>query len=173
VLTRLGSAYGRPADAGKHAQQRRPRLAQPAHRPHLRTSAEYATPPTAFCCANRLWGTERIRGELLKLGIIVSKRSIRRYRWRGPGPSPSQSLRTFLANHAYHLWAADLFTVTMLTFKTLYVLVCIAHCRRELVHVNVTTQPEGRLGPAPADRGDTEGNQSAPPAARSGCSLRS
>ena len=34
---------------------------------------------------NRLWGTERIRGELLKLGIVVSNRSIRRYRWRGPG----------------------------------------------------------------------------------------
>jgi len=33
---------------------------------------------------NRLWGTERIRGELLKLGIVVSNRSIRRYRWRGP-----------------------------------------------------------------------------------------
>jgi hypothetical protein len=29
---------------------------------------------------NRLWGTERIRGELLKLGIVVSNRSIRRYR---------------------------------------------------------------------------------------------
>src|SRR6266511_4975636 len=90
---------------------------------------------------NRLWGTERIRGELLKLGIIVSNRSIRRYRWRGPARSPSQTWRTFLANHAYHLWAADLFTVTTLTFKTLYVLVFIAHCRRELVHVNVTTNP--------------------------------
>jgi hypothetical protein len=30
-----------------------------------------------------LWGTERIRGELLKLGVVVSNRSIRRYRWRG------------------------------------------------------------------------------------------
>jgi putative transposase len=29
---------------------------------------------------NILWGTERIRGELLKLGIAVSNRSIRRYR---------------------------------------------------------------------------------------------
>jgi hypothetical protein len=28
-------------------------------------------------------GTERIRGELLKLAIVVSNRSIRRYRWRG------------------------------------------------------------------------------------------
>ena len=28
---------------------------------------------------NRLWGAERIRGELLKLGIKVSKRTIQRY----------------------------------------------------------------------------------------------
>ncbi|MBV9354915.1 MAG: hypothetical protein JO023_05255, partial [Chloroflexi bacterium] len=33
---------------------------------------------------NPLWGTQRIRAELLKLGIVVSTRSIRRYRWRGP-----------------------------------------------------------------------------------------
>ncbi len=90
---------------------------------------------------NRLWGTERIRGELLKLGIIVSNRSIRRYRWRGPTRPSSQSWRTFLANHAHHLWAADLFMVTTLTFKTLYALVFIAHGRRELVHVSVATNP--------------------------------
>src|SRR5438128_12215831 len=66
---------------------------------------------------NRLWGTERIRGELLKLGIIVSNRSVRRYRWRGPRRPASQTWRTFLANHAHHLWAADLFTVPTLTFK--------------------------------------------------------
>jgi transposase InsO family protein len=90
---------------------------------------------------NRLWGTERIRGELLKLGIVVSNRSIRRYRWRGPRRPPSQTWRTFLRNHAHHLWAADLFTVPTLTFKTLYVLVFIAHGRRELVHVNVTANP--------------------------------
>jgi nucleotide-binding universal stress UspA family protein len=52
-------------------------------------------------------GTERIRGELLKLGIVVSNRSIRRYRWRRPTRLPSQTWRTFLRNHAYHLWAAD------------------------------------------------------------------
>jgi putative transposase len=46
-----------------------------------------------------------------------------------------------LANHAHHLWAADLLTVPILTFKTLYVLVFIAHGRRELVHVNVTANP--------------------------------
>ena len=90
---------------------------------------------------NGLWGTERIRGELLKLGIVVSNRSIRRYRWRGPKRPSSQSWRMFLANHTHHLWAADVLTVPTLTFKTLYVLVFIAHGRRELVHVNVTANP--------------------------------
>lgn len=90
---------------------------------------------------NRLWGTERIRGELLKLGIVVSNRSIRRYRWRGPGRAPTQNWRTFLRNHAHHMWAADLLSVPTLTFKTLHVLVFIAYGRRELVPVNVTANP--------------------------------
>jgi putative transposase len=42
---------------------------------------------------NPLWGSEQIRGELLKLGITVSNRSIRRSRWRAPGQSPSQTWR--------------------------------------------------------------------------------
>jgi hypothetical protein len=55
---------------------------------------------------NHLWGTERIRGELLKLGIVVSNWSIRRYRyrWRGPRRPSSQTWRTFLANHAGRLF---------------------------------------------------------------------
>jgi transposase InsO family protein len=108
-------------------------------RPHL--SPEIQELIATMSRENRLWGTERIRGELLKLGIVVSNRSIRRYRWRGPGHPPSQTWRTFLRNHAHHLWAADLFTVPTLTFKTLYVLVFIAHGRHELVHVNVTANP--------------------------------
>jgi transposase InsO family protein len=90
---------------------------------------------------NPAWGSERIRGELLKLGITVSKRSVQQYRRRGPARPPSQTWRTFLANHRPDLWAADLFTVQTLAFKTLYVLVFIAHGRRELVHVNVTAHP--------------------------------
>ena len=108
-------------------------------RPHL--SPEVRELILTMSRENRLWGTERIRGELLKLGIVVSNRSIRRYRWRGPGRPLSQTWRTFLANHAHHLWAADLLTVQTLTFKTLYVLVFIAHGRRQLVHMNVTANP--------------------------------
>ena len=90
---------------------------------------------------NPRWGSQRIRGELLKLRLVVSKRSIQRYRRHGPAHPSSQTWRTFLTNHAHHLWAADLLTVQTLTFKTLYVLVFIAHGRRELVHVNVTANP--------------------------------
>ncbi len=90
---------------------------------------------------NPHWGTERIRGELLKLGVAVSARSIRRYRRRGPARPPSQSWRTFLANHAQAIWAADLFVVQTLSFQTLYVLFLISHDPRRLIHLNVTAHP--------------------------------
>src|SRR5919206_647613 len=106
-----------------------------------RLSAEVRELIATMAHDNPRWGSERIRGELLKLGLVVSKRSIQRYRRRGPAHPSSQTWRTFLTNHAHHLWAADLLTVQTLTFKTLYVLVFIAHGRRELVHVNVTANP--------------------------------
>jgi transposase InsO family protein len=111
----------------------------PLGRPRL--SAEVRDLIATMARENPRWGGERIRGEWLKLGLVVSKRSIQRYRGRGPASPSSQTWRTFLANHASHLWAADLLTVPTLTFKTLYVLVFITHGRRELVHVNVTANP--------------------------------
>jgi transposase InsO family protein len=95
----------------------------------------------AMARQNPLWGTERIRGELLKLGIIVSARSIRRYRRRRHSSPPSQSWRTFLANHADAIWAADLFVVQTLTFQTLYVHFFVSHRRRQLGHFQVTAHP--------------------------------
>jgi hypothetical protein len=47
---------------------------------------------------NRLWGAPRIHGELLKLGIVVSERTVSRY-LRGRLTAPSQTWRTFLASH--------------------------------------------------------------------------
>ena len=90
---------------------------------------------------NPLWGTERIRGELLKLGIAVSSRSIRRHRRRGHSRPPRQSWRTFLANHSQVIWAADFFVAQTLTFQTLYVLFFISHGSRQLIHFEVTDHP--------------------------------
>jgi hypothetical protein len=47
---------------------------------------------------NFLWGAPRIHGELLKLGIAISERTVSRY-LRGRPPRRSQTWRTFFANH--------------------------------------------------------------------------
>ncbi len=90
---------------------------------------------------NPLWGSVRIQGELRKLGYHVSSRSVRRYRRAVRRRPPSQSWRTFLRNHAPQIWAADFFTVQTITMRTLYVFLSISHCRRQLVHLNVTAHP--------------------------------
>jgi hypothetical protein len=46
-----------------------------------------------------------------------------------------------LRNHAHAIWAADLLTVHTLTSRTRYVLLLIAHGRRQLLHVKVTAHP--------------------------------
>jgi transposase InsO family protein len=113
-----------------HSRLGRPRLSPEVRELIARVSRE-----------NPLWGTERIRGELLKLAIVVSNRSIRRYRWRGPRRERSQSWRTFLRNQIKGIWAADLFVVQTIGFQTLYVFLFISHERRELIHFNVTANP--------------------------------
>jgi hypothetical protein len=46
---------------------------------------------------DRLWGAERIRGELLKLGILVSRRTVRRYMRAARRPvHGGQSWATFI-----------------------------------------------------------------------------
>jgi hypothetical protein len=47
---------------------------------------------------NCLWGAPRIHGELLKLGIAVSERTVSRY-LRGRPTTRPQTWRTFFANH--------------------------------------------------------------------------
>jgi mannose-6-phosphate isomerase-like protein (cupin superfamily) len=53
----------------------------------------------ALAARNRFCG-KRIRCELLKLGIVVSSRSIRRHSRHRHSRRPSRSWRTFLGNHA-------------------------------------------------------------------------
>ena len=57
---------------------------------------------------NRLWGAERIRGELLKLGLHVCKRTIQKYMRPVRTARPrGQTWSTFLHTHAEQIWACD------------------------------------------------------------------
>jgi putative transposase len=90
--------------------------------------------------ANPLWGAPRVHGELQKLGISVSQATVAKYLRRHPRP-PSQTWRTFLTNHANQIMATDLFVVPTVTLRMLFVLVILAHERRQIVHVAVTSHP--------------------------------
>ncbi len=90
--------------------------------------------------ANPLWGAPRIHGELLKLGFDVCQATVAKYMIRRRQP-PSQTWRTFLANHRRQLVAADFFVVPTATCRVLFVLVMLAHDRRRVVHVAVTAHP--------------------------------
>ena len=79
-------------------------------------------------------------GELQKLGISVSQSTVAKHMPRRY-TSPSQPWRTFLANHAGPIMAADDFVVPTLTYRLLFVLVILAHDRRRIVHVAVTDHP--------------------------------
>ena len=90
--------------------------------------------------ANPLWGAPRIHGELHKLGLEMSQATVSKYLVRRRTP-PSQTWRTFLANHVGSLVSVDFFTVPTVLFKVLFVFVVLAHDRRRVVHVNVTDAP--------------------------------
>ena len=94
---------------------------------------------------NRLWGAKRIRGELLKLGITVSKRTVQKYmrqaRRGQPPRRSSQTWGTFLANHASQMWACDFLQTYDLWFRAVFVFVIIELSSRRIVHVGVTRHP--------------------------------
>jgi hypothetical protein len=89
---------------------------------------------------NLLWGAPRIHGELLKLGFELAQSSVAKYMVKHRGP-PSQGWRTFLRNHAPDIAAMDLFVVPTIGFRMLYGFVIIRLDRRDLVWINVTTNP--------------------------------
>jgi len=83
--------------------------------------------------SNPLWGATRVHGELLKLGIDVSERTVSRWMPRRTKP-PSQNWKAFLDNHVGDLASIDFFTVPTVTFRVLFVLIVLVHDRRKIVH---------------------------------------
>jgi putative transposase len=91
---------------------------------------------------NRLWGSERIRGELLKLGIKVCKRTIQTYMPKvRKTPSSSQTRATFVKNHIGDIWACDFTVIYDWLFRPWHIFVIMELKTRRIVHSAVITSP--------------------------------
>jgi transposase InsO family protein len=116
------------------------RTVAPARRPPL--APETIVLIREMAVANRTWGAERIRGELLKLHIRVAKRTIQKYmRGARPPQRAGQSWATFLRNQAHAIWACDFLPITDLLFRPLYAIFVIDLASRRVVHANATRHP--------------------------------
>ena len=92
--------------------------------------------------ANRLWGAERVVGELKKIGIEIAKSTVEKYMARPSRPGiPSQSWKTFLRNHMKEIISIDFFVVPTIRNQVLYVFLVLELERRRVVHFDVTTNP--------------------------------
>jgi putative transposase len=116
---------------------------RPRGRPRL--SADLQRLIADMATANRTWGEERIAAELLvKLGIRVSPRTVRRYMPTGTPPrlgSRSQLWSTFVRNHAKAVLACDFFAAITVSFRVIYVFVVLEVGTRRIRHWNVTEHP--------------------------------
>ena len=90
--------------------------------------------------ANPTWGSPRIHGELLKLGITVAQSTISKYLPRRRKP-PSQGWRTFIQNHLRETVAIDFAVVPTVRFRLLFVFVVLSLERRRVLHINTTAHP--------------------------------
>ncbi len=124
------------AGCGRQKSQPKPTLGRP------RLPKEQVALIRRLAKENLTWGTERIRGELLKLGLPVARSTIQRYlkgrRAAGPG---SQTWRTFLHNHASAIWACDFLQSRDVWFRDIFVFAIIELASRRVVHVAVTRHP--------------------------------
>ena len=100
-----------------------------------------------MACENPTWGQERIANELLlKLGLRVSPRTVRKYMpprlaWGRGNRATFQRWRTFVHNHARAIVACDFCVVVPATFRLLSVFVVMEHATRHILHINVTAHP--------------------------------
>jgi putative transposase len=94
--------------------------------------------------SNPTWGEERIADELLlKIGIRISPRTVRRYMTKPPQRAVDRRQRwmTFIRNHANAIIACDFFVVVTAAFQLVYVFVIMEVGTRRLLHFNVTDHP--------------------------------
>ena len=111
-----------------------------------RLDAEVKSLVLKLSSANPLWGAHLggplIHGELLKLGIEISERSVSGIIKRNNRKPPSQTWKTFISNHMTDMAAIDFLVVPTIRFKMLFVFVVLSHDRRRVNHFNVTENPQ-------------------------------
>jgi hypothetical protein len=90
-----------------------------------------------MCRENSGWGAPRIHGELLKIGFDIGETGVSKYMVRSHKP-PSQTWRTFLANHLTQMVSIDFFSGPTIRLQVLKVFLVLAHDRRRILHFNVT-----------------------------------
>jgi putative transposase len=96
---------------------------------------------------NPRWGYQRIKGELLRLGVRVSATAIRttlRRHALDPAPRPATTTwRAFLRQQAAGIVACDFFTVDTVWLRRLYVLFFLELDTRRIHLAGVTANPDG------------------------------
>jgi len=92
---------------------------------------------------NPTWGAPRIQSELRLLGYEVADSTVAKYMIKHKKP-PSQTWHSFLKNHVRQIAAIDFFTVPTVAFRILYCFIVLRHNRREIVHFNVTANPNAQ-----------------------------
>jgi putative transposase len=132
----LAPAAGRRAWTYPHRRPGRPPLDQELQQLIIHLARE-----------NQRWGYQRIKGELLRLGMPVSATAIRttlRRHGMGPTPRPTATTwRAFLLQQAEGIVACDFFTVDMAWLRRLYVLFFIELATRRVHLAGVTANPTG------------------------------
>ena len=87
-------------------------------------------------------GVERIRGELLKLGIKVCNMAIQKYLLKvREAPSSSQTWATFVKNHVVDIWACDITMDYDWLLRPWPIFVLMELKTRRIVHSANTTSP--------------------------------
>jgi transposase len=96
---------------------------------------------------NPRWGYQRLKGELLRLGVHVSATAIRStLRRHGLDPAPRRTTttwQTFLREQAAGILACDFFTVDTIWLRRLYVLFFIELDTRRVHLAGMTGNPDG------------------------------
>ncbi len=85
-------------------------------------------------------GAPRIAAELRLLGHAVADSTVAQYLPQRRQP-PSQTWKTFLANHVGRLASIDFCVVPTATFRVLYLFVVLLQDRRRVAHFAVTRHP--------------------------------